>query len=1178
MKSRQLCPLFLFISLLLVSKFSQGINPDWIKDYNFSHSTVNVVVEVGSDANGNIYSLVDYVAFNGKFAWRKLDPAGTLISEAFFDGYIFYDLYYNSKTMFVDNLGNSVIAYMGLTDNRAHIKKVDASGNQIWDYIENNNGSTSVVLEIKADDNGNVYACGYQNIGANSTPVVIKLLSDGTQGFFAAYQYGTSYDANEFWEGVSYDPSGNVFVTGRGYKNANESYNFITAKYNSSGVFQWINEQNGNNSSTEEAGENVVADGNGGCYSIGSAFGVVGGLNGRAVKVSSTGATSWVYEIKGNAGGADYGVNIALLSSGDPVITGDILSSTASYNAFTARLDASTGIASWTRQYDNLNQSNDVWYLDIDLADNVGIGGASTSGSNIALTVVKYDNAGTMKFAKIYNSGDQNRIWDLKFDGSGNILTCAEESNFAIGESSGIIIQYDPLGNQSWVNKYQGPGNGGEYVQKIISDSIGNTYLACFLQNSPSSSGSLTTIKLDKNGNIIWKADYSDQEIYAGGMDIILDYAGNVIVGATSVGASGTDYFIAKYSNNGNQLWYHSFDQAGHNDYLSTLAIDKQNNIYATGYGYQSANGNNNEFIMKLNSAGTVKWVREYNYGNDIGGFIKVDSSSNVYVTFWNAAAVAAGVTLKYTSNGALKWAKVLNGDNGLSAASYCLAITSDENVVITGMTYSNTSATYDAVVVKYDQSNGSQLWKRKVGNKNGSYDEGFYIATDENGNSYVTGLTEFANDSIFTFKVNSSGVLQWTRAYAQPNNFNSYGDEIAVDTAGNVYVVGLTGYHLAILKYNSNGNLKWSYTEENSLSAYDAFVWAHLTIDGKGGVYAGVAKENDVTSWDLRTIKICDIEKPIVTTGGPTTFCEPGSVALSTSGTDFYQWSNGETNSSINVAQSGSYKVTGINSNGCNATSTSTIVTVNPLPDISISALGEITFCSGGSVTLSATGSDISSYQWKKNSIDIAGATTSSYIAKKAGTYSCSASNSCGSVSSNDIQVTLLQTPVANITPSGTLNICSGDTAHLSANIGSNLSYQWKKGNINIVGATNSTYSTGIAGSYRVIVTNTVNSCSKTSNPTQIVITCRRDENEAEATVSIFPNPTHNLVYLQVNDTEELPCEVFITDVLGRVLVSNYQKDREGVYDLSGFTSGIYFIRVLRGNQLHIRQIELIR
>jgi len=91
----------------------------------------------------------------------------------------------------------------------------------------------------------------------------------------------------------------------------------------------------------------------------------------------------------------------------------------------------------------------------------------------------------------------------------------------------------------------------------------------------------------------------------------------------------------------------------------------------------------------------------------------------------------------------------------------------------------------------------------------------------------------------------------------------------------------------------------------------------------------------------------------PVVTAGGPTTFCSGGSVTLNTSAGGSYLWSNGGTTQSINVTTSGSYMVT-VTNGACNGVSQPMSVVVNAIPVNITPSSGSV--CNGSSAQLSAS------------------------------------------------------------------------------------------------------------------------------------------------------------------------------------------------------------------------------
>src|SRR4051812_41669867 len=75
----------------------------------------------------------------------------------------------------------------------------------------------------------------------------------------------------------------------------------------------------------------------------------------------------------------------------------------------------------------------------------------------------------------------------------------------------------------------------------------------------------------------------------------------------------------------------------------------------------------------------------------------------------------------------------------------------------------------------------------------------------------------------------------------------------------------------------------------------------------------------------------------------------------------------------------------------------------------VSISAGGPTTFCKGNFVVLTATNGAGYAWQWKKNNVNISGATSPTYSAYFSGTYTVSVNTSGGCTSvSNSIVVSV--------------------------------------------------------------------------------------------------------------------------------------------------------------------------
>jgi len=217
------------------------------------------------------------------------------------------------------------------------------------------------------------------------------------------------------------------------------------------------------------------------------------------------------------------------------------------------------------------------------------------------------------------------------------------------------------------------------------------------------------------------------------------------------------------------------------------------------------------------------------------------------------------------------------------------------------------------------------------------------------------------------------------------------------------------------------------------------------------------------------------------------------------------YQWYKGSsavsgatsssyTISSPAVGDSGSYYVTVTNSSGT-ATSNTATLTVNVVAPSITSQPSSVTANVGGSVTLSitATGTSPFTYQWYKNNLAISGATNatltiSPLASSDPGSYTVSVSNSASTVTSNAATITVNIGPSISVQPaSQTVNAGTGVTFSVTANGTAPFTYQWYKGGLSILGATNSSYTIASpaindSGSYTVIITNSVGSTTSNS------------------------------------------------------------------------------------------------
>ena len=255
----------------------------------------------------------------------------------------------------------------------------------------------------------------------------------------------------------------------------------------------------------------------------------------------------------------------------------------------------------------------------------------------------------------------------------------------------------------------------------------------------------------------------------------------------------------------------------------------------------------------------------------DSGNAIAVDGAGFVYVAGNSSATWGSPVTVnahagkgdafaaKLNSSGALLW-NTFMGSSDLDSG-YAIAVDGSGNVYVAGRSNATWGGTatvhghaghYDAFAAKLNNS-GALLWNTFMGSTD--IDEGYAIAVDGAGFVYVAGSSietwgspvrayTWSYDA-FAAKLNSSGALQWNTFLGSPAI--DYGNAIAVDGSGNVYVAGHSSliwgspvsfpagdYDAFAAKLNSSGTLQW-----NTFMGSSGFDSGYaIAVDGAGFVY----------------------------------------------------------------------------------------------------------------------------------------------------------------------------------------------------------------------------------------------------------------------------------------------------------------------------------------------------
>lgn len=417
----------------------------------------------------------------------------------------------------------------------------------------------------------------------------------------------------------------------------------------------------------------------------------------------------------------------------------------------------------------------------------------------------------------------------------------------------------------------------------------------------------------------LWSARYnhtSNLEDIAG--ELLLDPWGDVVVGGTSEHFPYfPDMVVIKYDRHGVEKWRSRWDGASilRDDDLRALAIDPSGYILAAGSaGSVSGSGEYDLVVLRYDRNGVLQWQRYYNgpYSEWDGAFdVAVDQAGNVYATGYSESRLGEWdyITLKYDAQGAYQWEARYDGPAHLTDMARQVLVDDAGNVYVFGESQ-NESQNGELLFLQYD-SDGVEQWSVRRTDKDGKsidfyeaaldpagfiyitgsvrisgdmacmllkyntagefiwdayYDDddsdvGKVLTLDEEGNIYVAGETwSGENWDLLTLKFNDAGVEQWAEIYNGPGDWVDYGNDLAVDGNGNVYVIaesdgGSTLYDYAIVKYDNDGGFQWDFRYDGPAHG-DDFPYM-IAADEYGAVYVTGGSTGSDTGQDFLTLKV---------------------------------------------------------------------------------------------------------------------------------------------------------------------------------------------------------------------------------------------------------------------------------------------------------------------------------
>jgi hypothetical protein len=319
----------------------------------------------------------------------------------------------------------------------------------------------------------------------------------------------------------------------------------------------------------------------------------------------------------------------------------------------------------WSKQFGTTG-SETIWSMASDGSNTYVIGntagtlGATSQGGR-DIYLAKYDSDGNQTWIQQFGTSTFDESFRVTTDTKGNVyvgghtvggLAGANQnvgqnlSQFGFPSTDSYVVKFDSNGNQLWAQQFgtvELDDNWG-----LTTDKAGNVFAG---GNTRGNFGGQNAgfydnwlVKLDKdNGQTQWVKQFGTAD-YDFLWDLKTDSTGNLYATGYTLGdlggknAGSADVWLAKFDNDGNQLWTKQFGSTGDDaTSFNSLVVDSADNIFLSGYTDSSLAGTNagsyDIWVAKYDKSGNQLWIEQFGTsGYDSPTTISVDLNGNLYV------------------------------------------------------------------------------------------------------------------------------------------------------------------------------------------------------------------------------------------------------------------------------------------------------------------------------------------------------------------------------------------------------------------------------------------------------------------------------------------------------------------------------------------------------------------
>jgi len=358
-----------------------------------------------------------------------------------------------------------------------------------------------------------------------------------------------------------------------------------------------------------------------------------------------------------------------------------------------------------------------------------------------------------------------------------------------------LICIYGNLFGQApdtlWTKTYG--GNAIEEAHSVHQTTDGGYIIGGYTESFSAGQYDGYLIRTDSKGEILWTKTFgrNHEDIIRSVQQTLDDEF--IIAGWTkSYGAGDNDFWLIKINSSGDTLWTRTFGGAVDDRGLFVNRTFDDGYVL-TGITKSFGVGDFDVWLIKTNSSGDVLWTKTYGKnGADIGVFVQQTLDGGYFIAGYTYSVGRSehAWLIKTDADGDTVWTKVLGSAKGGDLARSAQQ-TSDGGYIITGYTSSFGAGRNDVWLIKMN-SFGDTLWTKTFGGAGDDY--GASIKQLSDGGYIIAGSTESSgagHSDIWLIRTDVSGDTLWTKTIG--GNNNETGRSVDVTSDGGYIITGNT-------------------------------------------------------------------------------------------------------------------------------------------------------------------------------------------------------------------------------------------------------------------------------------------------------------------------------------------------------------------------------------------------